>query len=507
MSTQPRLVATGEVSSHQSSTDCWLVIGDEIWDLTDFAPLHPGGPGIITKYAGRDATQPFSEIHDQSILRENLHPSKLIGHLDTSTVDSTWTKPPPEENPKPKTTGERPPLHTLINAHDFETVAAETATRKTWAFYSSAATDLVTREANKSTFSRIFFRPRIMQNVTNISTRSRLLGNEVSSPLMCSPAAMVKLIHKDGELAIARACAKKGIIQCISTNSSFPVPQVTATAPSHPFFFQLYVNRDRAKSEQILTMLHQNPNIKAIFVTVDAATAGKREADERVKADENLSVPLSTVSAKNDSRGGGYGRVMGTYIDPALCWDDISWLRSKTHLPLLLKGVMTAADAKRAMDYGLDGIMVSNHGGRNLDTSPPSILILLELHKNCPEIFDGGMEIYIDGGIRRGTDILKCICLGAKGVSIGRSFLYAAGYGQDGVESLIDKRTQQSTNLEKKVLHEELAVAMRLTGITDLTQASPALLNTADVDHLIPGAIDSHPWIRWRPGKVVRAKL
>ena len=394
---------------------------------------------VITKHAGRDATQPFSEIHAQSILRENLDPSKLIGHLDTSTVDSNWTKPPPEQNPQPKLAGERPPLHTLINANDFETVAANTATKKTWAFYSSAATDLVTREANKSIFSRIFFRPRTMRNVTHVSTQSRILGHQVSSPLMCSPAAMVKLIHKDGELAIARACAKKGIIQCISTNSSFPVPEVVGTAPNHPFFFQLYVNRDRKQSEEIIDMLHRNKNVTAIFVTVDAAAAGKREADERVKADEDLSVPLSSVSAKNDSRGGGYGRVMGTYIDPGLTWDDIAWLRSKTRLPLLLKGVMTASDAKKAMEYGLDGIMVSNHGGRNLDTSPPSVLILLELHKNCPEIFDK-LEIFIDGGIRRGTDILKCVCLGAKGVSIGRSFLYAAGYGQDGVEALIDSK-------------------------------------------------------------------
>jgi L-lactate dehydrogenase (cytochrome) len=225
----------------------------------------------------------------------------------------------------------------------------------------------------------------------------------------------------------------------VSNNSSYTIEDLKNTAPGASFFFQLYVNREREKSAALLRQCSANPNIKAIFVTVDAAWPGKREADERVKADESLSVPMSPSQAKNDSKGGGLGRVMAGFIDPGLTWEDLVWVRKHTHLPVCLKGVMSADDAVLAMEAGLDGILLSNHGGRNLDTSPPSIVTLLELHKRCPEIFDR-MEIYVDSGIRRGTDILKAVCLGATAVGMGRSMLFATNYGQEGVEHLIDSK-------------------------------------------------------------------
>lgn len=197
------------------------------------------------------------------------------------------------------------------------------------------------------------------------------------------------------------------------------------------------MNRDREKSAQLLKKISAMPQIKAVFVTIDAAWPGKREADERLKADESMTVPMSPSTAKNDKQGGGLGRVMAGYIDPGLTWEDLAWIRKQTHLPLCLKGVMSADDAMLAMEAGLDGILISNHGGRNLDTSPPSIVTLLECHRRCPEIFDR-MEVFIDGGIRRGSDILKAICLGATAVGMGRSMLFAANYGQEGVEHLID---------------------------------------------------------------------
>lgn len=133
------------------------------------------------------------------------------------------------------------------------------------------------------------------------------------------------------------------------------------------------------------------------------------------------------------------GRLMGSYIDSSLNWTDLAWLRSCTDLPIVLKGVQTASDAKKAMEMGIEGVVLSNHGGRNLDTSPPAIFVLLELQRCCPEVFDA-MEVFVDGGIRRGTDILKALCLGATAVGIGRHFLYSLIYGQEGVEHLIDCR-------------------------------------------------------------------
>lgn len=222
----------------------------------------------------------------------------------------------------------------------------------------------------------------------------------------------------------------------ISTNASYPVDQILPNAPAgHPFFFQLYVNRDRRASERLLASLPKG--IKAIFVTVDAPVPGKREADERVRADESLSAPMTGAKALNDKKGGGLGRIMGSYIDASLSWEDLRWLRSVTDLPIVLKGIQGAADARLAAEAGVQGIVLSNHGGRSLDTSPPAVLILLELQKCAPEVFDK-LEVYVDGGIRRGTDILKCLCLGATAVGMARHFLYALNYGRDGVEHFID---------------------------------------------------------------------
>ncbi|PGH22958.1 hypothetical protein AJ80_03007 [Polytolypa hystricis UAMH7299] len=471
-----------QIATHNNQSNCWIVVDNQVWDVTDFVSEHPGGAGIILKNAGRDATKAFSDVHPPNVIRDNLSPDKFKGVLDISTVDDEWLKEPPAENKKVTQDHEKPPLNTLINSHDFEVVASKTASRKTWAFYSSASNDLITRDANKSSFDRIWLRPRVLRNVREVDTKTKIIGCDTSMPLFVSPAAMVKLIHQDGELAIARACESRGIVQGISNNASYPMDTITSAGQSTSYIFQLYVNRDRAKSAALLRDCSENPRIKAIFITVDAAWPGKREADERVRADESLTVPMSPSETKNDEKGGGLGRVMAGYIDPGLTWDDLVWARQHTHLPLILKGVMSADDAIMAMEAGMDGILLSNHGGRNLDTSPPSIITLLELHKRCPEIFDK-MEIYVDSGIRRGTDILKAICLGATAVGMGRSVLFAANYGQEGVEHLFD------------IMKDELEGAMRLVGITSLDQAGPELVNTGDIDNLVPSSA-THPYAR-----------
>lgn len=204
-----------------------------------------------------------------------------------------------------------------------------------------------------------------------------------------------------------------------------------------PFFFQLYVNKDRSASEKLLKQA-QDCGMRGVFVTVDQPTPGKREADERVKNDAaSMTRTPSGAMASNDSKGSGISRTMAGFIDPSFTWDDIKWLRHVTSLPIVLKGVQTPEDALRAAQCGVDGLLIGNHGGRSLDTSTPAILILLELSRKCPEIFRH-VEIYVDGGIRRGTDIFKALCLGARAVGMGRQFLYAVSYGEEGVKRLID---------------------------------------------------------------------
>jgi L-lactate dehydrogenase (cytochrome) len=208
----------------------------------------------------------------------------------------------------------------------------------------------------------------------------------------------------------------------IPTNSSYPISEILATAPeSYPFFFQLYVLKDKNRTKSLLQEV-TSKGVKAIFVTVDLPVISKREVDIRIKQTKAGKIlPFERSSG----------------IDPSLSWDDIAWIRKQTHLPIILKGIQSAADARRAMQLGCQGIVVSNHGGRALDNAQPAILTLLELQYECPEIFTA-MEVMIDGGIRRGSDILKALCLGARAVGLGRSFLYGVNYGQEGIEHVVN---------------------------------------------------------------------
>jgi L-lactate dehydrogenase (cytochrome) len=204
------------------------------------------------------------------------------------------------------------------------------------------------------------------------------------------------MINPEGEKALARAAKSTGVLEIVkgpippnpavahlvsqlSTSASHPLDQILQEAPDYPFLFQLYVNKDRKKSEESIKKATEL-GFRAIFVTVDAAGRGKRESDERLKVDEVVINPITGQRAETDKKGGGLTRIMGSYIDQALTWEDLKWIRSLTHLPIVLKGVTNAEDAKIAMDHKVDGILLSNHGGRNLDYSPPAILLLLEMY-------------------------------------------------------------------------------------------------------------------------------
>ncbi|KAL4869913.1 hypothetical protein BDV12DRAFT_167061 [Aspergillus spectabilis] len=472
-----QLISVQDVISHNTPEDCWVVIQDEIWDLTTFLNEHPGGASVILECAGRDATEAFLGIHAISIIRENISIDCYKGRLDSATITPEWSKPPAKAKVAQTS---KPPLQTLINSYDFERAAAASAPRKAYTFYSTADTDCWTRDANESMLKRIWFRPRVMKHVTHVDTSSSMLGIPLSVPIFICPTGVARLIHSDAEKGLARAAQSTGIVEIISTNSGHPLHEVVEQAPGYPFLFQLYLNRDKEKSKELL-LKAESLGCKAIFLTVDAAGRGKRESDERLKTDDVLIHPVTGKPIKTE---GGLTRVMGSFIDQGMTWRDIEWIRSVTSLPIIMKGITSAEDAKIAMRYNVDGILLSNHGGRNLDYSPPAILLLLEMHKNCSEIFDK-MEVYVDGGFRRGSDIIKALCLGAKTVGIGRSFLYALHYGTEGVEHLI------------QILKAEMESVMKLIGIKDLSEVYPGLVNTADVDHLVPSG-PNHPYIQWR---------
>ncbi|KAK4575237.1 hypothetical protein LTR86_001089 [Recurvomyces mirabilis] len=475
------LVTVEEIKKHNSPDDCWIVVDGKVWDITDFAPEHPGGGQIIWKHAGRDATTSYSEIHAPSLLPSTLGPTKLKGAVDTQTITDEWQRPPPKATTELQL-HEKPPLRSLINAQDFEDVAERTITKKTWAFYSSASTDCITRDKNREYFSKLWFRPRLLRSVGKVSTKTTMLGHDIGVPFFVSPAAMAKMVHPEGEKDIARGCVDVRVPQCVSNNASFPIHEIVPAVPKekqHPFFFQLYVNREREKSEALLRHVAAQ-GVDTIFVTVDGPVQGKREEDERVKVEDGLTTPMSGQSTKNDRRGGGIGRIMGNYIDPNFTWDDFDWARKHWKGKIVVKGIQCWQDAKKCADLGMEGVLLSNHGGRNLDTSPPAIITLLECQRNCPEIFSK-LEVFVDGGIRRGGDILKCLCLGATAVGMGRPFLYAVNYGEEGVQHFID------------IMKQELEIAMALVGITDLGQCDARYVNTAELDPIIAVG-EEHPY-------------
>ncbi|ORY66002.1 FMN-dependent dehydrogenase-domain-containing protein [Pseudomassariella vexata] len=475
--TQRVQVSVAELSRHNTKHDCWIAIHSKVWDLTEFIDEHPGGAGILLRCAGKNATNDYDQVHAPAILEENLPSDRFKGILEEAISDIPPKGTVTEARQKNEATQNEenplrnPELHTLISAADFEKIARTALTPKTWAFYSSAATDLITHHQNKAFLRRIMIQPRVLRDVRKADFSRTILGNKTAAPFFISPAAMARLVHPDGELALAKAAAAEGIIQCISNNASYPLGSITqSTDPQQTFFFQLYVNIERQKTTELL-LKARDLGIKAIFVTVDAPVPGKREADERIAA-VAIQSAISGATASNDKKGGGLGRLMAQYIDKALQWSDLAWIKETSGLPVVLKGVQSVEDAKLAVEYGVDGILLSNHGGRSLDTSQPAILNLLELRMKCPEIF-AKLEVYVDGGFERGTDILKALALGATAVGVGRPYLYSLVYGQEGTQHLT------------QILKDEIEVSMRLCGLTSLDQISPDLINTSDIDYLV----------------------
>ncbi|KAB8227944.1 cytochrome B2 [Aspergillus alliaceus] len=441
-------ISVGEVAQHCSPSDCWVVINEYVWDLSEFALKHPGGS--ILRYAGQDASQAYNEVHDPDLLSHALTANELVGQLHRSSPNAEWHNSSVREAAPRRPL--KPPLGTILSAQDFELVAQDTFSKKAWAFYSSAATDLVSINANRLLYHRIWFRPRLLRNVRDVSTKCTVQGVKCSLPVIVAPVALARLANPIGKKGIAKAAASRGIFHCIPITASSPVEDVISDVPfpATVFFFQLYVAKDREVSESLLRRVWEL-GIRTLFVTIDAPVAGKREADEKVKAQDMIAMPMTGTRSREDGAGSGLTRTTGS---------------------LVIKGIQSVEDARMAVEARVSGIVLSNHSGRNLDTSPPGLLTLLELQRHLPSIFSH-VEVYVDGGVRRGTDILKALCLGVKAVLIGRPFLYSLAYGENGPQHLLD------------IFQAELETAMRLIGITELSQAHPAFVNTRDLDHLV----------------------
>jgi L-lactate dehydrogenase (cytochrome) len=332
---------------------------------------------------------------------------------------------------------------------------------------------------NHQAFQKIWFRPRILVDVENVDFSTKMLGTKCSIPFYVTATALGKLGNPEGEVVLTRAAHDHDVIQMIPTLASCSFDEIVdARRGDQVQWLQLYVNKDRAITKRIIEHAEAR-GCKGLFITVDAPQLGRREKDMRSKFSDVGSNVQATGGDQVD-RSQGAARAISSFIDPSLSWKDIPWFQSVTKMPIVLKGVQCVEDVLRAVEAGVQGVVLSNHGGRQLDTAPSGVEVLAQVMPILRERgWENRIEIFIDGGIRRATDILKALCLGAKGVGIGRPFLYAmSAYGQPGV------------NRAMQLLKDELEMNMRLIGAQKIEDLNPSMV---DVRGLVGGHSASVP--------------
>ena len=319
---------------------------------------------------------------------------------------------------------------------------------------------------NHSAYHKIWFRPRILQDVKTIDLSTTMLGTRVSIPFYVTATALGKLGNPEGEVILTRGAKKHNVIQMIPTLASCSFDEIVdAREGDQVQWLQLYVNQDRAITKRIVQHAERR-GCKGLFITVDAPQLGRREKDMRSKFSD-VGSNVQGTGGDNVDRSQGAARAISSFIDPSLSWKDLPWFLSITKMPILLKGVQRVEDVIRAIESGVHGVVLSNHGGRQLDFARSGIEVLAEV---MPVLRERGwekrIEIYVDGGIRRATDIIKALCLGARGVGIGRPFLFAmSAYGLPGVDRAM------------QLLKDEMEMNMRLIGCSSVEQLEPSLVD------------------------------
>ncbi|KAF9268531.1 hypothetical protein L218DRAFT_977084 [Marasmius fiardii PR-910] len=470
-----------DVAVHNNRDSCWVIINQQVYDVTEFLLEHPGGSSIILKYAGRDATRAYVPIHPKDALEKHLPKSKHIGPITDAAAQKLEESEANREKTNDelrveKAMNERPLLSRILSLYDMEEVAKKVLPFKVVSFYSSGADDAITLQENTRAFTRFFFNPRVMKPVSKCDPSTKILGFNSSLPIFVSGAALAKLGHPLGEVNITRACGGAKLIQMISTYCSCSYSEIAdAALPDQPLFFQLYKPTDDEKAVSLIREV-EDLGYKAIWLTVDLATLGNREKDVKsgwVLEDQEKGVPTYHIEAGNGGEESvnffGTSTSNVTNHDSDMTWQKtIPWLRSVTRLPIILKGIQCVEDAVLAAEAGVDGILLSNHGGRQLEYSLPPIEVLYRIRKQRPDVFDK-TEVYIDGGVHRGTDVLKAVCLGAKAVGFGRAFLYAqSAYGEAGCDKII------------QILEREILTGMRLLGASSLKELRPEMVERVD---------------------------
>jgi 4-hydroxymandelate oxidase len=368
-----------------------------------------------------------------------------------------------------------------LNLRDLETLARARLPQMVWDYYSSGADDESCVRRNVEAYERIALHYRVLVDVARRDLTTTVLGQRVAMPILVAPTAFHRLAHEEGELASARAAAVAGTVFILSTLSNTAVEQVVAAATAATaasqaggspaaerpgVWFQLYVYKDRGATEALVRRV-EAAGCRALVLTVDAPLLGRRERDVKNRFALPAGLGIENMHASGYAEvprapgESGLAAYFADLLDPALTWRAVEWLRSITTLPVLVKGVVRADDAVRAIEAGAAGVVVSNHGGRQLDASPATIDVLARII----DAVAGRGEVLVDGGIRRGTDVIKALALGARAVLVGRPVLWglAAG-GREGVATALG------------MLRRELDLAMALCGCPDIASITRDLV-------------------------------
>jgi 4-hydroxymandelate oxidase len=351
-----------------------------------------------------------------------------------------------------------------LNLHEYEAMAQALLPPMVWHYVAGGSGDEITLRANRAAFDRWRLMPQVLRGLPEVTTATSVLGQAIASPVLIAPTGRHRLCHEDGERAMARAARAAGTIYVMSTAATFTIEEIATEAG--PWWFQLYVYRDRSVTRELVQRAVA-AGASALVMTVDVPRRGRREAEERHRfampegvATAHLAAPESELR-QVIKPGTAAAAEINAVFDPALSWQDLDWLASLSPLPLLLKGILHPADARRAVEFGARGIVVSNHGGRQLDSAVATLDAL-------PAVVDavaGDAEVLLDGGIRRGTDVVKALALGARAVLIGRPVLWGLAInGEAGAGHVLE------------LLRAELARDLLLCGLVSPAEVDRSLL-------------------------------
>ncbi len=349
-----------------------------------------------------------------------------------------------------------------VDVPEYAALARTRVSPMAWDYLAGGATDELTIRWNRAGYDRLALRPRVLVDVAQLDPRVTLLGREHPFPILLAPVAYNQLVHPDGECAAARGAGATGATMVVSTSATMTLEEVAAAATA-PLWFQLYPQRDRGISLGLMQRA-EAAGYEALVITVDSPVLGPRYRETRTKFTLPAGMDRANLRGTKTAQGGQRADESTIYtplLDPALTWKEIEWLRTQTQLPVILKGILDPDDAARAVEMNVAAIVVSNHGGRNLDTTLATIDALPEVAARVA----GRVPLLVDGGIQRGTDVLKAIALGATAVLIGRAYLYGLAVGgADGVARVVN------------LLRREFAMAMALTGRRTIAEIDAAVI-------------------------------